>query len=221
MDFTQEWEVCLVAHAIRPVIVVAGKLIIVCIKREHHNAAEIIIFHVIGFALETSLVFIRDPFEAGRKEGRTGFCVVFDAHIEIAFLEPADFCVAGEAEYSHETIVFARCSDSRIKWIDEAEGMTISRQSNNYFRSIKTFWHPFIDGVIYIECRKKSDLVGARVKWRVEACERNEKSRMTYKLILISQTGENGIDLSYQHTAFLSSRNDSHKSSHWQNRHYR
>lgn len=139
MDFTQEWEVFLFAHTIRLVIVVAGKLIIVRIKREHHNAAEIIIFHVIRFAFETSLVFIRDPFEAGRKEGRTGFGVVFDAHIEIAFLKPADFCVAGETEHSYETIVFTRCANSRIEWIDEAEGMTISRQSNNYFRSIETF----------------------------------------------------------------------------------
>lgn len=139
MDFTQEWEVFLVAHMIRPVIVVAGKLIIVSIEREHHNTAEIIIFHVIGFTLETSLVFIRDPFKARRQKGRTGFGVVFDAHIEIAFLEPADFCVAGEAEYSHESVVFARRADSRIEWIDEAEGMTISRQSNNYFRSIETF----------------------------------------------------------------------------------
>lgn len=152
MDFTQKREICFATHAAaaRSVIVVASELVIVGVQWEDHNAAEIVFLYEVCFAFETSLVFVRNPLEAGWQERRARFRIVFDAHIEVALLEPAHLGVACKSQHAYTAVIFGGRTDSCVEGINESEGMTVSRQTDDDFWAIEAFRHPIIDWVIYI-----------------------------------------------------------------------
>jgi hypothetical protein len=156
MDFPQQWEIFL--HVpIRFVIVVAGQRVVVGVERENHDSAKVVGFHVVRFAFEASLVFVGNPLKAGGEKWRAGFRVVFDAHVEVASLEPTHFGVACKAQNTNASDVIARCANPRVERIHETEGMTVGWKADDDFRPIETFRHPIIDGVIYVQRREKAD----------------------------------------------------------------
>lgn len=172
MNFPQQWEVSFAfpTLATRLPVVVAGELVVVGVEREDHDAAEVIVHRVVRLALETPLVLVRDPLEAGGEERRAGLRVVFDADVEIAFLEPANFRVAGEAQHADAPVVLAGRVDPRVEGIHEPEGMSVSWQSDDDFGAVQALCHPVINGVVDVQPGEQPDVVSASVQRRIETC---------------------------------------------------
>lgn len=143
---------------------------IVRIQREDHRSAEAVLLDPIRLALQTALVFVRDPLGAGVQIGRTAFHVVHLVHVDVVPPEPANLRIGRVPDHPGAAIAGGWRSDAGVERVHQLEAVPVRGQPDDDLALLQTLRHPVVDGSVDVQGAEERDLALPSEERRVETC---------------------------------------------------